>query len=141
LKTELLHDHKGYHSLGDYLEDMQVLRDMLNELSYYWDEDEDYPEDEFMFEEYKASVHCSTHSSPEAQDALMERSGGYVFFFGEVYSLGWGHRRWAYKCELEDTLQMYEDRLCEYRKYVDGLPTATASRPPPRAEDVVDLTD
>jgi len=77
-----------------------------------------------MFETYKADEHCSTHSSPEAQDALMERSGGYVFFFGKVYSLGWGGRRWAYKCELEDTLQKYEDRLCEYRKYVDGLMTA-----------------
>ena len=127
LKTEHLHDNKSYHSLSIYLEDKQLLRDMLNELSYYWDEDEDYPEDENMFEDYKASEHCSTNSSPEAQDALMERSGGYAFFFGELYTLGlgWEDRRWAYKCELEDTLQMYEDRLCEYRKYVDGLTTAT----------------
>jgi len=140
LKTEHAHDSQSYHTLGIYLEDMQLLRDMLNELSYYWDEDEDceeykgneaWPEDWDMFEEYKASEHCSTHSSPEAQDALMERSGGYVFFFGEVYSLGWEGRRWAYRCELEDTLQQYEDRLCEYRKYcvstasTDGLTTAT----------------
>jgi len=108
---------------------------MLNELKYYfegdWDyqedvdyqEDGDYQEDlqEDMFEDYKASEHCSTHSSPEAEDALMERSGGYVFFFGEVYSLGLYGRRWAYKCELEDTLQRHEDRLRDYSKYVDGL--------------------
>jgi hypothetical protein len=76
-----------------------------------------------MFEYYKASKHCSTHSSPEAEDALMQRSGGYVFFFGEVYSLGLYGRRWAYKCELEDTLQIHEDRLHDYRAYVDGLAT------------------
>ena len=124
LETEHLPASNSYQSLGIYLEDMQILRDMLKELWYYFEEVEDSQEDEDMFEAYKADEHCSTHSSPEAQDALMERSGGYVFFFGKVYSLGWGGRRWAYKCELEDTLQKYEDRLCEYRKYVDGLMTA-----------------
>jgi hypothetical protein len=110
---------------------------MLQELEYYFDEDgdcqvvgdyqqgrdsqEDLQYD--MFEYYKASKHCSTHSSPEAEDALMQRSGGYVFFFGEVYSLGLYGRRWAYKCELEDTLQIHEDRLHDYRAYVDGLAT------------------
>ena len=49
--------------------------------------------------------------------------GGNVFFFGEVYTLGHGGRRWAYKCELEDTLQIHEDRLHDYRAYVDGLAT------------------
>jgi len=102
---------------------MEILKDMLKELWFCFD----YKEDEDMFKHYKASKHCSTFSSPEAQDALMERSGGYVFFFGPVYSLGWYRRRWAYKCELEDTLQMYEDRLCDYCKYVDGLTTATIS--------------
>jgi len=147
----------GHLTLGMYFEDMQILRDMLNELKYYFEGDWDYPEDgdyqedlqedlqedreyqedlqedlqedgdyqedlqEDMFEDYKASEHCSTHSSPEAEDALMERSGGYVFFFGEVYSLGLYGRRWAYKCELEDTLQRHEDRLRDYSKYVDGL--------------------
>ena len=80
----------GHLTLGMYFEDMQILRDMLNELKYYfegdWDyqedvdyqEDGDYQEDlqEDMFEDYKASEHCSTHSSPEAEDALMQRSGG-----------------------------------------------------------------
>jgi len=136
-------DRSGHITLGMYFEDMQILRDMLNELKYYFEGDWDYPEDgdcqedlqedpqedgdyqedlqEDMFEDYKASEHCSTHSSPEAEDARMERSGGYVFFFGEVYSLGLYGRRWAYKCELEDTLQRHEDRLRDYRKYVDGL--------------------
>jgi len=107
---------------------MQLLRDMLDELLYYWDEDgdwlEDGPADWDMFEDYKASEHCSAHSSPEAQDALMERSGGYVFFFGERYTVGCGGRGWAYRCELEDTLQQYEDRLRDYRKYVQDLQTA-----------------
>ena len=134
LKTEHLQASNSYHSLGIYLEDMQLLRDMLNELSYYWDEDEDYeeyqgdedwPEDWDMFEDYKASEHCSTHSSPEAQDELMERSEGLVFFFGERYTIGLNGRGWAYRCELEDTLQQYEDRLRDYRKYVDALTTAT----------------
>jgi len=128
----------GYHSLEMYLENIQILRDMLKELEYYFDEDadrlvvgdcqagRDSQEDlEYdMFEYYKASRHCSTHSSPEAEDALMERSGGYVFFFGEVYSLGLYGRRWAYKCELQDTLQRHEDRLRDYRKYVQDLQTA-----------------
>lgn len=130
---------RGLHSLQVYLTNMQMLRDMLEELEYYFEEDgdrqvcSDYQEDRDnqehllydMFEYYKTSKHCSTHSSPEAEDALMERSGGYVFFFGEVYSLGLYGRRWAYKCELEDTLQRHEDRLRDYREYVDGLTTAT----------------
>ena len=133
-------------NLGMYLEDMQILRDMLKKLCCYFEEDEDYQEDdyqedyqededceedeyifeyyEYMFENYKAGEHCSTHSSPEAEDALMQRSGGYVFFFGGIYSLGCGGRRWAYRCELEDTLQQYEDRLRDYRRYVQDLQTA-----------------
>jgi len=138
LRTAHLWANGSHLNLGMYLEDMQILRDMLQELEDYFDEDADrqvewdYQEhgDEHedlaydMFEYYKASEHCSTHSSPEAEDALMERSGGYVFFFGDVYTLGHGGRRWAYKCELEDTLQRHEDRLREYRRYVQDLPTA-----------------
>jgi len=119
-----------YPEDGDYQEDLQ--EDLQEDREYQEDlqedlqEDGDYQEDlqEDMFEDYKASEHCSTHSSPEAEDALMERSGGYVFFFGEVYSLGLYGRRWAYKCELEDTLQRHEDRLRDYRKYVQDLQTA-----------------
>ena len=134
LKTENLHGSNSYGCLGMYLEDMQLLRDMLTELWYYWDEDEDWQEDEDcqedgdMFEDYKASEHCSTHSSPEAQDELMERSEGLVFFFGERYTIGLNGRGWAYRCELEDMLQTYEDRLCAYRKYVDGLTTAAIAQ-------------
>jgi len=120
-ETEHLPANNSRLSLGIYVEDIQILKDMLKDLCFCFD----YKEDEDMFEEYKAGEHCSRHSSPEAQDALMERSGGHVFFFGPVYSLGVHGRRWAYKCELEDMLQTYEDRLCAYRKYVDGLTTAT----------------
>jgi len=137
LRTAHLRADESHLNLGMYLEDMKILRDMLKELEYYFDEDADrqvhgdYQEgrdsqedlEYDMFEYYKASKHCSTHSSPEAEDALMARSGGDVFFFGEVYSLGLYGRRWAYKCELEDTLQFHEDRLRDYRTYVDGLAT------------------
>ena len=153
LETAHLPANDSRPNLGMYLEHMQILRDMLKELCYYFEEDEDYQEDDYqedyqedsreddyqeddqededyqededMFEYYKAGEHCSTHSSPEAEDALMERSNGYIFFFGGIYSLGWGGRRWAYRCELEDTLQRYEDRMRDYRMYVDGLATAT----------------
>jgi hypothetical protein len=134
LRTAHLRADDSHLNLGMYLQDMKILRNMLEQLEYYFDEDGvvgDYQEgrdsqedlEYDMFEYYKASKHCATHSSPEAEDALMERSGGYVFFFGEVYSLGLYGRRWAYKCELEDTLQLHEDRLRDYRTYADGLAT------------------
>ena len=106
--------------IATYLDDIETLQGMLMELEYCFD----YTEDEHMFEEYKSDTHCSIHSSPEAEDALMERSEGYVFFFGGRYSIGDGGRSWAYKCELEDTLQKYEDRMRDYREYVEGLTTA-----------------
>jgi len=107
--------------LATYVDDIKTLKEMLKDVWSCFD----YQEDADMFENYKASEHCSTHSSREEQDALMERSEGYVFFFGGVYCLGEGGRDWAYKCELEDTLQIYEDRLRDYREYVEGLTTAT----------------
>jgi len=52
--------------LATYLYRMEILGDMLKELGFCFD----CEADEKMFEDYKASEHCSTHSSPVTQDAL-----------------------------------------------------------------------
>ena len=93
LETAHLPANDSRPNLGMYLEHMQILRDMLKELCYYFEEDEDYQEDDYqedyqedsreddyqeedqededyqededMFEYYKAGEHCSTHSSPQ----------------------------------------------------------------------------
>jgi len=112
----------GCENLGTYINNIETLTEMMQNLDNCFDD----ADDEALFEEYKASEHCTEHSSPEAQDALMERSRGSVFFFGEVYSSGPGHfgRTWAYKCEIEDELHMYQNRLDEYYHHIRSAQTA-----------------
>ena len=114
---------RGCENLDTYIANIETLTEMMKNLGNCFD----HPHDEAMFEEYKASRHCAEYSSPDAQDALMERSRGIVFFFGEVYSIGPGlfGRTWAYKCEIQEELHRYQHRLDEYYNHTKSLQTAT----------------
>jgi len=109
--------HSDYLSLADYKLMVKDLAEMLQNLTFCFE----YCYHENMFNEYKASKHCLENSSPEDEDALMASSSGHVFWLGDVYSLGVSGRRWAYKCELEDTLHAYHHKLKEHYKYSKGL--------------------